>query len=248
MKLMQLNTWQARLAQQVTGLIDAEKPDFITAQEIYRGGDTVLAPENMFTLYEKIAEKYPYHSFSPVNALAIARGKAEMGTAIFSSYPIVAESSFFTHGSYMDGISVDNDIHNSRTLQSATIDLGSKTFELLTHHGHWVPNALGDDKSTEKMQNIANHIKTLGQSPIILAGDLNITPESPAMRPFDGLLSDVIASHAINTTLSSIHPLHSKLDIACDHILTSEAINVQDIYTLDAIVSDHKPVILEFTV
>lgn len=244
MELLQLNMWQGRLAQQITELIDEQKPDFITAQEIYRGGDTVLAPENMFELYERIAERYPFHSFSAVNALKIARGKAEMGTAIFSQYPIIEQSSFFTHGEYVDGISVGNDVHNSRTLQSALLDVNGKKLHILTHHGHWVPNAYGDAESIQRMQSIAQYIQTLNQdTPLIFAGDFNVVPESPAMRPLDGLLKDVIASYAIKTTLSSIKNLDN---IVCDHVMVNEAINVENLYTRDEIVSDHTPLILDF--
>jgi len=244
MELLQLNMWQGRLAQQITELIDEQKPDFITAQEIYRGGDTVLAPENMFILYEKIAEQYPYHSFSAVNALKIARGKAEMGTAIFSQFPIVKESSLFTHGSYVDGISVGNDVHNSRTLQSATIDVNGNELNLLTHHGHWVPNAYGDTESVHRMQRIADHIQALDQStPLIFAGDLNVIPESPAMRPLDGIVRDLVASYAIKTTLSSIKNLGN---IVCDHVMVNDKIKVNTLYTRDEIVSDHAPLILDF--
>ena len=246
MELMQLNMWQGRLSQQIVELVDERKPEFITAQEIYKGGDTVLAPENMFTLYEQVAKRYPYHSFSAVHALKIARGKAEMGTAIFSQHPIVDTSSFFTHGSYVDGISAGNDVHNSRTLQSATIAVDKGNLQLLTHHGHWVPNAHGDETSVEKMQDITDYIQELDSSiPLIFAGDLNVTPESPAMRPFDGLLTNLVASYAIKNTLSSFRKLK---DIPCDHVLVNDKVNVRNLYTLEETVSDHKPVILEFDI
>ena len=247
MELMQLNMWQGRHAPQVTELIDQRKPDFITAQEIYKGGTTVLAPERMFSLYDDIATRYPYHSFSAVNSLHIAGGKAEMGTAIFSNRPIMEVSSFFTHGEYVDGIAVGHDVHNSRTLQTAQIDLGSTTLTLLTHHGNWVPNALGDEVSVEKMQLIADYIQTLDQDrPLIFAGDFNVIPESPAMRPFDGILRDLIKEYDIKTTLSSFRKNIG--DIACDHILTNNLVTVHDVVTLDETVSDHTPVILTFEV
>ena len=246
MELMQLNMWQGRLARQIVELVDERKPEFITAQEVYKGGDTVLAPENMFTIYEQVAERYPYHAFSAVHALKVARGKAEMGTAIFSQYPIVDESSIFTNGEYVDGISTGHDVHNSRTLQSATVNIDGTTVNILTHHGHWVPNALGDTESIEKMKLIANHIQTLDQNtPLLFAGDLNVIPESPAMRPFDGVLRDLIASHAIKTTLSSLKNIG---DIPCDHVLVNDAVNVRTLYTVETIVSDHKPLVLEFDI
>lgn len=245
MELLQLNMWQGRHAAQVAELIDQRNPDFITAQEIYKGGTTVLAPERMFALYDDIATRYPHHSFSAVNSLHIAGGKAEMGTAIFSKYPIIESSSFFTHGEYVDGIAVDHDVHNSRTLQRAAIDLGNTTFNLLTHHGHWVPTALGDEESVKKMQLIADYIQTLDQNdPLIFAGDFNVIPESPAMRPFDGILHDLIKEFGIKTTLSSFRKNIG--NIACDHIMTNDLVKVYDLVTLEDGSSDHKPVILTF--
>jgi len=246
MELLQLNMWQGRLASQIIELVDDQKPDFITAQEIYRGGDTVLAPENMFTLYEKIAERYPFHSFSAVNALRIAHSEAQFGTAIFSQYPIIEESHIFTHGAFVDDLSVGSDVHNSRTLQTARVDIKGKELQLITHHGHWVPDALGDDTSVEKMQIIANYIQTLDiDTPLIFAGDLNVIPESPAMRPLDGILTDLIASYAIKTTLSSFRNLK---DIACDHIMINDSVKVDELYALEQTVSDHKPILLKFSI
>lgn len=246
MELMQLNMWQGRLAGQVIKLVDEREPDIITAQELYRGGDTVLAPENMFSLYEKVAARYPYHAFAAVNALAIARGKAEMGTAIFSRHPITSASHFFTHGEYVDGISVGTDVHNSRTLQTVSIAIEDRTLQVLTHHGHWVKSAMGDKTSIEKMHIIADHIRALDQTkPIIFAGDLNVVPESPAMRAFDGLLTDLVTKYEVKNTLSSIHKLGN---VACDHILVNQAVTVKHLQELDVVVSDHKPLVLGFSV
>jgi endonuclease/exonuclease/phosphatase family metal-dependent hydrolase len=246
MKLLQFNLWLGRLSQQILNVIDEEQPDIITAQEVYRGGDTVKFPDNMFNIYDQINERYPYSHFSAAHSTLVAHSKADMGNAIFSKFPIIDTDDFFTSGEYVDDLTQSSYIDNSRTLQKAVLDINGTKLTVLNHHGYWMRNPLGNEESVDKMRTIATYIQALDPTePLIFAGDFNVTPESPAMRPLDGILKDLIVPYAIPTTLSSLRNLGN---IPCDHIMTNERIADTNLYTLDAIASDHKPVVLLFDI
>lgn len=81
--------------------------------------------------------------------------------------------------------------------------------------------------------------------PLILAGDLNVRTESPAMRVFDGWLEDLTDTHKIKDTLTAFGKVR---EVPCDHILVSEEVKVLKFEVSNALVSDHTPLILEFDI
>lgn len=244
MKIMQLNVWLGRLTPLILQLIQQEKPDILTVQEVFRGGQGVKFPDNMFTIFEQLSDLFAFSDFSPAHSTQIAHSSVEMGIATFSNYPITARRDFFTSGQYVGDLTQESHVENSRTLQIIKLDINGTALHILNHHGYWTRDPMGDDVSVEKMQIVAGTVKELGNVPIILAGDFNIVPSSPAMRVFDGLLTDLTATHNVKTTLSPLRNLH---DIPCDHIMINRYIIEQNFRVGNDVVSDHLPVILEFS-
>ena len=56
MKLLQLNVWMGRLTPQIIQLIQAEKPDIMTAQEVFSVDGPVVFPDNMVNVFEQIRD------------------------------------------------------------------------------------------------------------------------------------------------------------------------------------------------
>ena len=103
---------------------------------------------------------------------------------------------------------------------------------------------MGSDKSSLAMQVLADKIKQL-TGPILFAGDLNVSYESPAMRLFDNWLEDLTHSYNIQETLSQFGKAKN---VACDHILVSPEIKVNSFTVSEELVSDHKALVLEFEI
>jgi endonuclease/exonuclease/phosphatase family metal-dependent hydrolase len=74
-----------------------------------------------------------------------------------------------------------------------------------------------------------------------MCGDLNIIHEAPAMREID-FLRDLTEENNIKNTLSG---LKFNGEVACDHILVNDLIEVQHFEVLDDLISDHKALAID---
>lgn len=247
MKVLQLNVWMGRLTRQIMPLIEREQPDIITAQEIFDVEGSVPLPDRMFTLTQEILATgmFPYHYFSATMTMQVAGKNADFGNAIFSKYPIVNAETIFNYGSFVEGVTADTVQPNTRNAQFVTLAVDGVEMLVVNHHAYWEANPLGSQTSADCLAVIADRLHEIQEKPIIFAGDLNLIAEAPAMRVFDGLLEDLTATHHIVSTLS---PLGKVKDIACDHILVNEQVDVTDFRVLEAIVSDHAALVLECSV
>ncbi len=247
MKLLQLNIWMGRLLPRVLELIEEETPDILCLQEVFSSKTDVVIPDFMFNSLEHIQNKTGFRHvyFSPVLETNISDTTTRFGNAIVSKYPLAKTETRFINGQFTANHSATDRAPNTRNIQYASIELPSgESLHLLNHHAYWLTDQLGDKVSVEKMKQVANFAQQFS-GPLILSGDLNVTPESPAMRVFDDFLEDLTATRKLQTTLSELGKVK---DVPCDHILVNSDIKVSDFRTMNKLASDHLALILEFDV
>lgn len=244
MKLMQINAWMGRLTPQLVQLIQAEKPDIITAQEMYDVDGPVVFPDNMFNVLEQIqaAGAFEHVFFSPVWGMEVAHRHATFGNAILSKFPFQRTETVFTHGAYNPDLTPETRVENTRNAQFALLDVDGHELWLTNHHAHWEITPQGSETSVERMR-IVYDIVEKQTGPKIFAGDFNVLPGTPTMRLFEGLLEDLTATFQVSSTLS---PLGKVQNVACDHILVSPEVRTQNFRVIDTLVSDHKALVVEF--
>lgn len=244
MKLLQLNIWFGKVLKQTLAFIEREQPDILCLQEVYSSKAPILQPDMMFDSLEQIQKLTGYQNtfFSPTFTTVYTGVEASFGNAVVSRYPLSNANSFFTNGEYNPNATNENVEINTRVLQTCWISIDGKSFSLANYHGHSYPSPIGNEVTIEKMKIVKSKIEQLPK-PIILSGDLNVSSESPAMRVFDGFLRDLTSENKITTTLSQLGKV---TDVACDHILISDGIEVTSFRVADDLVSDHKALIMEF--
>lgn len=247
MKLLQLNLWQGRILWQVTRFLEQEQPDILCLQEVYSSKEKI--PHwDLFGSLEAIQETLPdiqYWFFAPLYAYRVNGRRVYAGNAIGSRYPIHDQQTIFVHGKYVEDVDPDP---NTRNLQACTLELeGGDSLALLNHHAYWEQTPLGSLETAQKMQRIKEMAAALPR-PLIVSGDMNVLPDSETMQVFDGMLENLTGTHGIETTLSVLaHAFDRNNMVPCDHILVSNDIQVHSFGTSETIVSDHKPVLLEFS-
>lgn len=235
-----------RLTRQILPLIERERPDIITAQEIFSVDKPVVFPDTTFDLCDRIKTvgEFPYIYFSPTWDMTVADATTGFGNAIFSKYPLESTEVIFTHGEFQPNITAETYVPNARNAQFVKVLHGSGAFWVVNHHAYWEPTPIGSEKNVMALQRVADKIRSLEALPIVFAGDLNVIPDAPAMRVFDDLLTDLTATHAIQTTLSELGKVPN---VPCDHVLINEKVEVVKFQVLGDLVSDHKALVLEFT-
>jgi endonuclease/exonuclease/phosphatase family metal-dependent hydrolase len=244
MKLIQLNIWQGRLLDQIIAFLAREKPDIVCLQEVYSSTlDTSFL--SSFHSLEHIKAQFPDYSvfFSPTQQMRVLDNDVFYGNAILSRFPLEDTETIFIDGNYEVQTTAHDANFNIRNLQRATVRLSDEQkVYVLNHHGYWEQNPVGSAVTIEKMQQVADTVANTGR-PLILAGDFNITPYSPAMQPIHKLLQDLTEEHELATTLSIFSKINA---VACDYICISEDIIPSSFGVKETIVSDHLALALEF--
>jgi endonuclease/exonuclease/phosphatase family metal-dependent hydrolase len=246
MKLIQLNIWQGRFIDQITQWLQQEQPDILCMQEVYSCQPIIeLLP--FFSSLERITAAFPtYHVFfSPAHTMSVAGSDVTMGNVILSRYPLEDTETFFISERYVRWNTEDEYVPNIRNLQRATVRLGKdQAFTLMNHHGYWEPTPMGSETTVVKTKQVAAIVAESSQ-PLILAGDLNISADSPAMKPLHALLRDLTQEYKLRTTLSSFGKVK---DVPCDHICVSEGVEVREFAAGKALISDHLPLLMHFDI
>lgn len=239
MKILQLNAWTGRIKGSLLDFFQKNDFDVICLQEAVWGDlpDGVL--ENFFVTVEQIEEAsgLEYESRSSNYSLKMSTGVVQQGNVILAREKIIEEEIKSVYGENKLLESLEDLKNHEYTVQRAKLESGLTIFN---HHGYWLPTPMGDEKTVEIMQKVADFVKK-ADGPVVMCGDLNIIHDSPAMRALD-FLHDLTAENDIKNTLNS---LKFNGEVACDHILVNDSIDVQNFVVSNEIVSDHKGLIAE---
>lgn len=248
MKIVQINIWGGHLLQPLLKFITSEQADIVCAQEVVHAKSTNSLFDYLSALNAiKEAGHFDYAYFAPTFSFKALGEEVEFGNAILSKFPLDNQQTVFVNGSYAKNQSMSNLDANARNLQLCTITINSKTINLANHHGFHDLNPNGTEMGKQNMNRVAQILNPHTES-LIFCGDLNVIPSSETLKELDVLgLNNQTTISNLDTTLSSVHRAHP-LPVVCDYIMTSKDIMVQTFASLEAIVSDHKALILEFQV
>ena len=237
MKLLQLNAWGGKLGWQIIDLVKAEQPDIICLQEV---NDIDGPRDYLFASLDDIAEAagLPYRFMSPVDGSRYQKRWLAYGNAILSREPLLGAETIFTLGQLNDDFDLALEADKeSRNLQHVRLASGLHIFN---HHGLFVPEGKNGNAETDRQMGLVYDQIAAAQGPVIFCGDLNLAPTTPAVQRFSKLLTNLSADLGSTYNWLSIHK------VVCDYIMTSPEVRVQRFAMLDAVVSDHNPLILEF--
>jgi len=257
MRILQLNAWTGRLKNGLTRFFEQNDFDIICLQEAVwpnRDGlktvdhedwvDPEKEPNNgdferikaqieyFFATADQIQEAAGLEYAAKVSnwGMRILNGRMEQGNVILSRYPIENVRNILVHGEYDGDTEFKGRTDHGYYAQIVRIN----GINVVNYHGYWLPDPIGDEMTVKTMGKVADEIKKT-EGPIAMCGDLNVVSASPAMRELD-FLRDLTAENKLKTTLSGL-----KFDgeVACDHILVSDEVEVQDFKMRNELISDH---------
>jgi len=241
-KIIQLNIWQGKLGQQIIDFLRDEQPDFVCMQEVndLKG----RASYKFFATLDEIKAGSGFSDsfMSPTYSSRYMERELEYGNAILSKWPLAASETIFTRGEYMRHFDITKDDDNIRNLQHVTVEVGGKDLNILNHHGYHIHGSkAGDRESLKAMQHIAEVVGALS-GPVILCGDFNLAPGSESLTIINEKLTNLSVKHGLKGTLNQFN----SIDEVCDYIFVNDQVKVQRFEMSEALVSDHKALILEF--
>jgi endonuclease/exonuclease/phosphatase family metal-dependent hydrolase len=243
-KLVQLNAWGGRLEHLIEDFLETEKPDLLCLQEII--SFSAAQRSGLFVTLELIQRQYDlqHEAFGPVFSFDYMNGTAKFGNAVLSRLPITKNETIFTHMEHTEKFVWGDPGNNARNFVHAEIQVKGQICHVITHHGYWVRDHKNGSKETmEQIQQIADYIEGLS-GPVILTGDFNLVPGSKSLEPLNKMLRNLSTEFKLNTTRNQL----THKNEVCDYIFVNDKVQVKQFEASDALISDHKALILDFEI
>ncbi len=243
MKIIQANIWVGKLKFQLTDFFEEQPADIVCMQEV---SDLKGSAGPFFATLEDVVEagNFSDSAMAPVYRANYMNRDMGFGNAVASKFPIVESKTIFTYGGYQEQADELESDMNVRNFQHLVLDVAGKRLNVLNHHGFYVAGSkAGNQETLRQMNIIAEYIKKL-DGPIILCGDLNLTPETESMRVFNGLLTNLSAKNNLTSTFTDLNFNNA----VSDYILVNDQVTVNSFEMLEVLISDHKALILDFDI
>lgn len=240
MRIIQLNVWTGRIKGALERFFRENEAAVVCLQEAVwcESGPGQLS--YIVDTVDKLKEAGDYqYDYRTANFGVKFRDSdiLKHGNVILSKIPISSSETKFVYGEYTEKMDFTKGSDLIYSAQKVVLENG---VVVVNYHGYWETNPIGGEKHVECMRQVADMIRDENR-PVIVCGDLNVNPESPAMRELD-FLHDLTAEYHITQTLQNLKFIK---EVACDHILVNDKIKVNDYRTIDQLTSDHKALLVD---
>jgi hypothetical protein len=229
--------------------------DIFCFQEVTRGGTQSFPDGRRAHVLADITNVLPEFADFYAPMFSTPPGIDEditVGTAIFvrRSFSVSDAGAFFAHGE-LRPLRLDNDPHSVGFVQHLRCTRDEREFLIVNVHGIAVwpkadtPERLDQSRRIRAFTDAAN-------VPAIICGDLNLFPDTESVRMLAKDMRDLTAEYAIPTTRSDFHmgksfKSGSPIESTSDYCFVSPGITVRSFSVPNVEVSDHLPLILEFS-
>lgn len=239
--LITLNIWGGFLKDSLLTFFEQNNHvDIFCLQEVYDNAQEKISTCDMtlsLDIFNEIAACLPDHDgyFCPV--------VNTYGLAIFirKTFNIIQHESILIHE---NNAYIGRGPTHQRLMQIMTFTNDNQILSVCNIHGLW--NGKGKEDSEDRLkqsQHIKNYINQLN-NPFILCGDFNLVPNTKSLQLIKDNLNDHIKLNNITSTRTTYYEKDIKY---ADYIFTSQCIKVLHFEVMKNIVSDHSPLLIEFT-
>ena len=218
--------------------------DVFCFQEVFNNASVIRsvlknARPNLFMELQNILPKFEGYCAAPVE-------NDVGGLAIFVNKNLIVNKAenIIIFPEYNPDMSDPNYFSMGRNLQQLEFTHKAKTYTVFNFHGMWVPKNKSDtEKRIEQSKKIKDIFdKTNGLK--ILCGDLNVLPDTKSIAILSDNNRNLTEEYKIINTRSSFDSGHGQV---VDYIFVSKDIEVHDFKVLRDEVSDHLPLVLDFS-
>jgi len=263
MKLISLNLWGGKVFMPLIDFIkqSSSNTDIFCLQEVfntksdkkeYKGNRINMLDELKLILSDFLVFFFPTISgFDTEDPPSQTDFDLEYGSAIFVKNYIKINSHgnilIFKDPSYPP---LKPDFSNNPTpLQYITFNIDGKEFAVFNFHGTSFP---GDKLDTKRRLNEAKNVKEIVKSTNgakILVGDFNLLPQTKSIKIQEENMKNLIKEFNIPKTRSDLSPFFGKVEFQnfADYTFVSNDLSVESFQVPYIEISDHLPMILEFS-
>ncbi|MBI3589596.1 MAG: hypothetical protein HY093_04275 [Candidatus Liptonbacteria bacterium] len=261
MKLISLNIWGGKKFGPLLEFIksQASSTDIFCFQEVFRSSAGPEVSNGMkMNIFSDLVAALPDHDgyFAPIQEQYDLHEKinfpAASGETIFAkrSLPILSHGERFIYGSYNDVVVRDGLLDLPVAIQYINIEGKSNRLTIAHLHGIVWPGKKEDSPARlEQSQNIINFLSEQpGEK--ILCGDFNLLPNTESIQMIEkNGMKNLIKDFKISTTRSIIEAAKygGNLQHFADYCFVSPSLKIKNFTVPTLAISDHLPLILEFS-
>jgi len=254
MRLISLNIWGGTIFDDIIGFIkkESDHTDIFCLQEVFSSqlSESELG-ERRYNIFQEIKKQLPYFVgyFSPMQDGYDYKNRISnhisFGLATFVRKEIKVKSfeDFFIFGerNNMEGTNEKTLPYNAQCIKL----FGDKEKKLIVCNIHGISLWPKTDTPERLRQSeiIIDFLKNKNAAKI-LCGDFNLFPETKSLKILENGMKNLITEFNIKDTRGTVHKLDKHIS---DYVITSPDITVQKFYLPDIAVSDHLPLVLDFS-
>ncbi len=131
-----------------------------------------------------------------------------------------------------------------KNVQYINLKYRDKNITICNFHGIWIPMSKQDSQSRIKQSKKIKQFLDQQGGEKILCGDFNLDLNTKSIKILEGSIRNLIREYQIPTTRNKYFPGDEKF---ADYVFVSDGIKVIDFQVPNVKVSDHLPLILEFS-
>jgi endonuclease/exonuclease/phosphatase family metal-dependent hydrolase len=247
MKFISLNLWPVgELFDRIVDFLDQEQADLLFLQEVYNGTDSAIPLK--FRAFEELKKhlKLPYGEFAPTFFDVDVPGaeRVDQGNAVLSRFPLQSREPIFYDVPYGERQNTPAGFpFNPRNLQRVTAEIHGQTVYLFNTQGIWGLDGGDTDRRLQMSQKIVNEIKDV--SPVILAGDFNVKPNTQTIYNIEKHLQNVFKDELVTSFNMNWKTNPGYATAVVDMVFVSPTIRVTSHHCPQLDISDHLPLVCE---
>ena len=246
MKIISLNIWGGIVKEPLLEFFraHAEVDVFLLQEVFYNGTERTTIGYGAQTRQPRI-----YHEIQDVlsdyQGLFAGVEGDEWGLATFvrRSLSVIRSGDVFVHR-WKDAMVGKDGTTLGRNLQY--VELVSAHSHMLLCNFHGLFNGNGKTDTDDRLQQSAKILEFINAdssgSPVVLAGDFNLNPDTKSIAMFEKGLRNLIKEYGITSTRTSFYEKENRF---ADYVFVSSTVEVKDFKVLPDEVSDHAALYLE---
>ena len=254
--------------EKLTQFLKETNPDIICLQEVTRKVDASALDSFISKgAIDKAVPRLSYSFYAPNWSLRDFKqnnfhgekvfqqdfgGFIEYGNYIKSRFKIIQGKSVFIqhHFSYLtDWEWMENHPgEEPRMVQIADLELNSRQkLRLINYHGIWSKDKQGTKRTKSACQKLIQFAAEV-TFPSIICGDFNLFPDTESIKILKEKFTSLVDKYNVSHTRPKTNELSSAKRNVVDYIFTSKKIKIRSFKVINSDVSDHLPLLVEFSV
>lgn len=251
LKVVQLNIYRGKWFDKVVDFLKGEKPDIICLEEVTTNKLNHYKDKNI-SLFAELKMRLDMEGVYDCVVQYKNLPGSSFGNAVFSKFKIRTSKVV----AMKDGGEFDYDFEREsdfirdrpfvpRHLLDTTLEVEGLNMHAICVHGAWTVPPADNEETLRQAEIIAQHLQSLGNTPFIMGGDMNMPKETKVIEKISKFGNNLMSGSGISQTLNPRLHYLKDTELAVDYIFASSHFELKSIKVPQVDISDHLPVVAE---